>query len=88
MLAARMSFWRAKELVLGGGFPESLKAHDLVYSAHPLPSCCISGFLTGRGSDVLFLLQYRMHFPDKKVKNQLSPARLCFRSWLHLENSF
>lgn len=40
------------------------------------------------GSQLLFQLQYVTHLPDKKVKNQLSPARLRFHSQLHLENSF
>lgn len=40
------------------------------------------------GLRLLFQLQYVMHFLDKKVKNQLSPARLRFHSRFHLENSF
>lgn len=44
-LATRMSFWRTKEMVLGGGFPESLEAHGLTRSAQPLPSCCRYEFL-------------------------------------------
>lgn len=40
------------------------------------------------GSRLLFQLQYLIHFPDKKVKNQPPSARLPFHSWFHLENSF
>lgn len=53
MLAARMSFWRTEEMVLGRGLLESLQVHDLICSAQPLLSCCLYGFLARWGRDFI-----------------------------------